>query len=544
MASPTYKVSATDAAAMAQQWYAMVPSVAGEVTPAQMAQGVQWWTKQIQQDGSNTAFKNFQSGIAKDHGPAAAQELASNTAAYTQKTGLNPWTPASGAVNGQLPGTNTKAGGANGFSSLGDALNPFAQIKAAAQGNWSEALMPDPINQYTGGNVKVAGPVLDTVASIYGGPAGGAAAGALNSALQKGSTPGSDLGGAATGLAVGGLGKAAVGGVEGLLGSGASAAGSAAGSAGSAAAGGVPDASTMSPGALADAANAGVPNAGTMDPGALASAANAGGSGASAPASSSWLSSLLGGGGSSTGGLNLSSLLSGAAGAANAYTNYENEQQQNAIKEAQAQQQEAEFNRTTADTEGMDAASLQKSLNNAPLRDKAQALMLARLGAPATPFQPRDLTHGNTAVMNGAASGGIAPTMNAVSQAAQAYTPGSGGVNTSTDQTLVNRFLNPQQTTSSIPGGYTLPGGPQYPASTTPVSTAPKSSDATTNSSIANAPTISQSVTPSTQTTPLTPLTSTAAATLPAPGMNAEEDDPNALLQSRLLGGAPSYART
>lgn len=84
------------AQAMASQWYAL----AGR-TPD--PQGLAWWTKQIQQDGSNTAFKNFTVGIAKDT-PAAGQVLAQNTQRLVA-AGTPPWTPSTGAVNGQIPGT-------------------------------------------------------------------------------------------------------------------------------------------------------------------------------------------------------------------------------------------------------------------------------------------------------------------------------------------------------------------------------------------------------------------------------------------------------
>ena len=104
----TYTVKPQDAAAMVAQWYALVPDVAAVSTPKDTA----WWVKQIQQDGSHTAFLNFSNGIAQQHGTATANELTQNVAAQTQQTGLPPWTPASGAVNGQLPGTNTKSGGA------------------------------------------------------------------------------------------------------------------------------------------------------------------------------------------------------------------------------------------------------------------------------------------------------------------------------------------------------------------------------------------------------------------------------------------------
>ena len=104
----TYKTPAAAAQAMAAQWFAMVPDVAAQSTPKDLA----WWVKQIQQDGSKTAFANFSSGILKQHGPAAAKELQDAATAAAQQTGAAPWTPPGGQTGDpktdQLAGTNTK----------------------------------------------------------------------------------------------------------------------------------------------------------------------------------------------------------------------------------------------------------------------------------------------------------------------------------------------------------------------------------------------------------------------------------------------------
>lgn len=100
-----FKVDAPTALAMVRQWYGAVPSVKAIVTP----QDEQHWINAIQKDGSHTAFRDFSNGIAKDHGPQVAQQLTAANDAQKAKTGLDLWTPATGAVNGQLPGTTQTA---------------------------------------------------------------------------------------------------------------------------------------------------------------------------------------------------------------------------------------------------------------------------------------------------------------------------------------------------------------------------------------------------------------------------------------------------
>ena len=112
-AQRTYKVSAADAAAMARQWY----QLAGVTDPKPSS--LAWWTKQIQEDGSHTAFGNFSKGDGDDRGIVLPQTLAAAAAAAKAQTGRDPWTPAQGAVNGQLPGTNYRNQASDATRNLG-----------------------------------------------------------------------------------------------------------------------------------------------------------------------------------------------------------------------------------------------------------------------------------------------------------------------------------------------------------------------------------------------------------------------------------------
>ena len=171
-----FKTSPQDAAAIVQQMYALVPSV------VPTAKDTAWWVKQVQQDGSHTAFLNFGNGIAKDHGPQVAQQLTQATAAFTKANGYAPWQP--NAQTPQLPGTNTKSGGAI----IGTALtSPVGKALEAAAAGVLDVITGGAATPFT-----TAG-----LAALQGG----------GTALQPGENIGgiakSALGGAATGAAVG-----------------------------------------------------------------------------------------------------------------------------------------------------------------------------------------------------------------------------------------------------------------------------------------------------------------------------------------------------
>ena len=191
---------------MAQGWYSLIPGV----TPT--AHDLAWWQKQIAQDGSNTAFKNFTAGIAKDHGPQAAQTLAQNAAAYKAQSGLDPWTPSTGAVNGQIPGTTQTLLG--GIGQWGDAnkavgkdvglglmtagaLLPVGAGVAGAAGAAGAAgvgakAIPDAATMAPGAlsTVADASAPAGAVGAAVGVPASSDALGVLKNALGGGSATG------------------------------------------------------------------------------------------------------------------------------------------------------------------------------------------------------------------------------------------------------------------------------------------------------------------------------------------------------------------
>lgn len=520
MSNVNFKTSLSDAQNMARLFY----QTAGVANPSTAA--LAHWAAEIQHDGSQPAYDNFKTGTGQDaQSRFNPQTLAANAQAYQQKNGFNVYQP--NAQTGQLAGTNTK--------NLGGTLD--------ANKSWLQ-----PLIEGATGLIPGVGPAL---AAAEGGMWNYADTHNLGNAAL----------GAAGGYGMGSLGSMA----GGALGVGGGASGAA--SAGA-------DAASMNPADLAKMADAGGgssasslggflddgtndyaqamgTDAATMNPADLAKMANAGGGAGSASSGvgSNILKSLgLGGSGGnndSGSGLNLGSILSGLGGAANAYTNYTQSQQSAADREAQLAAQQAEFNRTQGATEGMDAASLQKSVNNAPLRDKAQYMMMARLGAPPSALAPRDITHGATSVLNGSATGGIAPTMNAMSNAAQSYTPGAGGVNTNVDQTLINRFMNPQNTVSKIPGGNTLPNGPTYPNTpyTQPAPITPPAQPQAPSGTSANPATPPLPTTPPTPVTPTSPMTPTSGGGAQgAPPITAPTDDWEQMLKSKLGAQPLTYA--
>lgn len=108
-----YKVSYPDAQAMVEQWASMTPELYN-ASPSQIAKTISHFTTEIQQDGSHTAFLDWANSLPKQPGatPQTAQNFQQAVAQYTQQNGRAPYTPATGAVQNQYPGTNTKTLGA------------------------------------------------------------------------------------------------------------------------------------------------------------------------------------------------------------------------------------------------------------------------------------------------------------------------------------------------------------------------------------------------------------------------------------------------
>lgn len=98
------------------------------------------------------------------------------------------------------------------------------------------------------------------------------------------------------------------------------------------------------------------------------------------------------------------------------------------------------FGRTQGNEEAQLNVQAQTALNKAPMADKAQALLLSRMGAAPTAFKPRDWT-AKLSNIEGEATGGPADSLAAGQRAAAAYTPGAGGVDTSALKLLQQRML-------------------------------------------------------------------------------------------------------
>lgn len=129
-----------------------------------------------------------------------------------------------------------------------------------------------------------------------------------------------------------------------------------------------------------------------------------------------------------------------------------------AQRQAEAAQAGGQFGRTTGDTEAQAAVRAQTQLNTAPIADKAQALILARMGVSPGAFQPRDYTQGQASLTTPHAAPGanVATTMQ---NAAANYQPGQGGVDTSVLKALIAKMTG----SSGLPSGTMGAGAPPTP---------------------------------------------------------------------------------
>ena len=415
-----YTTSQQSAMAMVEQWYGMVPSLENE-SPDAFAKDAQHWVTQIQQDGSHTAFLNFASSIASQH-PDLNQSFLSNIAAQTKATGAAPWTPPGGttgdAKTDQLPGTNTKSGGAI----IGSALT-------SPVGKAVEDVVAGVIDVVTDG---AATPL--TTAGLVALQGGGAA---LEPGSNFGTIAKGAIGGAAGGVAAGGAASL----LSGALGLGAGAAGGA-----TAAGGAGVDVAGMTPAQMAAVGDA---SAGTaadtsavdwaagLTPAQMAAAGNAGGTGASAAPSLA----AGAGGAAATNGLSTADLLKLGGSALTAGTNYAESAAQLAERAKEFAATNALNTQNTAVNEGNDAVATQNKLNTAPLADQSQYMLQKGLSAPPAPFQPRDYTQpGGTNNLLTPATGGAAGQLAANRAASASYTPGAGGVDTSALQLLLAKL--------------------------------------------------------------------------------------------------------
>lgn len=204
-AQRTYKTSAQDAAAMAAAWY----QAAGVANPTQKA--LDWWTKQIQEDGSQPAFDNFKTGKGQDSADAFnAQTLATNAAANTAKTGLAPYQPS--ATQNQLPGTNYKNQMSDASRGLGlDAGLALVTAGLALPTAPAGAATTGGLGGIGGGAGSVGGAALPSSIPLQTGMSGSLSGAASSLPLQTGMSsglgalPGASAGlGASTGSGTGG----------------------------------------------------------------------------------------------------------------------------------------------------------------------------------------------------------------------------------------------------------------------------------------------------------------------------------------------------
>lgn len=137
-------------------------------------------------------------------------------------------------------------------------------------------------------------------------------------------------------------------------------------------------------------------------------------------------------------------LLHGAGSAIGGYMN--NQQAQAALAQRKAEfdqtaaQRKAEYERTTGNSEATSAANAEQAINRAPLADKAQYQLMARMGIAPTAFKPRDYTQGLSNIAS-TPTGGYGDVMDTMGNAAKSYTTGAGGVDTSALALLKNRML-------------------------------------------------------------------------------------------------------
>lgn len=201
-------------------------------------------------------------------------------------------------------------------------------------------------------------------------------------------------------------------------------------------------------------------------------------------------------------------------------------------QKADSAQSAEQYGRTTGDTEAQAAVRAKTQLNKAPIADKAQALVLARMGVAPGAFQPRDYTQG-TANLSKSFTAPGADVATAMQHASQGYKPGQGGVDTSVIKALLAKLtgssgLMPSTGQPIVNGPPPLikPKTPIVPGiQPPPVTTAPTSS-----------PTLPPRLPFRVPQMPVTPRT--PAPAVPPSDESTDPNDPTAILTRRLV---PSY---
>lgn len=88
------------------------------------------------------------------------------------------------------------------------------------------------------------------------------------------------------------------------------------------------------------------------------------------------------------------------------------------------------------------AQNVNRELETLPMRDKAQALLLQRMGAPAQQTTARSLAGGGTDALRGGAAPAMPYDLNAFKAQAEAYKPGDGGMSGDVQRQLLARYMN------------------------------------------------------------------------------------------------------
>lgn len=124
------------------------------------------------------------------------------------------------------------------------------------------------------------------------------------------------------------------------------------------------------------------------------------------------------------------------------------------------QQKQYDQNTSTQMGYGDRAMSANRELELLPMRDKAAALMMQRMGTPAQQTSPRSLAGGGTDALRGGASPQMPYDLNANRASAQAYKAGDGGMTGNVQRELLQRYMDVPQSPDmpQAQGGGQAPG--------------------------------------------------------------------------------------
>lgn len=159
------------------------------------------------------------------------------------------------------------------------------------------------------------------------------------------------------------------------------------------------------------------------------------------------LQSLFGDG---KGGWNWSKIGAAVTGGAAALQKQQSDSAQLGISQFNADTARNNQVNSNANALGQSALGIQQSINDAPLKDRASAMLMARMGLQPTAFSAPNAL-GGAATINAPAQGGAAATFAPMAAASAAYKPGDGGFgNTTLQQSVLARM--------GQLGGFAVPG--------------------------------------------------------------------------------------